>query len=114
MTGFGTVVQVTNLKSAVQAARSAPCYLMGWQVPNVGTARRFLKFYDALPSAIVAGTTVGLFELMIPPNDGGFITMLPKPIAIKNALSLRATTARGWTDTTDPSDYEVEPVFFFA
>lgn len=113
MTGFCREIQITNVKSAIQAVNNGPTYLLGWQFQNVNAARRFVKLYDAIATNVTPGTTVGRRDVMVPAGDS-LILMLTKPLFYPNGISVRATTARGWTDTTDPADHDIECVFYIA
>lgn len=80
-------------------------------VTNLGTAKRYLKFYDALAADVVVGTTVPDLTFPVPAqadgNGGGFLLPIPSGMHFATACTVAATTGIADNDTGAPSANEV-------
>ena len=78
---------------------------------NLGTAPRYLKFYNATAATVVVGTTTPVLTYPIPTqgdsNGAGFSLSIPNGIAFGTAITIAATTGFAVADTGAPGANEV-------
>lgn len=78
---------------------------------NLGSAVRYLKFYDATVASVVVGTTVPDLTFPVPTqgdsNGAGFVLSIPGGIPFGTAITVAATTGFADNDSVDPGANEV-------
>lgn len=78
---------------------------------NLGTAPRYLKFYNATAANVTVGTTTPVLTFPIPTqgdsNGAGFTFSIPNGIAFSTAITIAATTGFADNDTGAPGANEV-------
>lgn len=78
---------------------------------NLGSAVRYLKFYDDTVGNVVVGTTVPDLTFPIPTqgdsNGAGFTLTIPGGIPFGTAITVAATVGFADNDSADPGDNEV-------
>lgn len=78
---------------------------------NVGTAPRYLKFYNATAATVIVGTTTPDLTFPVPSagsaNGSGFTISIPNGIAFSTAITIAATTGVADNDSGAPGANEV-------
>lgn len=107
-TTFYKNLDIDNTEDAVKASAGQVYWI---HCINLGTAVRYLKFYDATVASVIVGTTVPDLTFPIPTqgdsNGAGFTLTIPNGIEFGTAITVAATTGFADNDAGDPGANEV-------
>lgn len=107
-----------DLDESEEQIKATAGQVYGWQITNVATTPRYVKFYNATAATVVVGTTAPAFTLEIPSQGDANAAGVVMPIAamgieFTTAITVAATTGAADNDTGAPGAGEVKIAVFY-
>lgn len=97
-TGAASVTPVTSpLIPAGQSVKGSAGRVVGYDLENQATTRRFVKFFNA--TSVTMGTTSALFEVALDPAQSKTVS-IPGGVGFATGIMIAVTSGRGLTDNT--------------
>lgn len=99
-----------DLDDTEEEVKATAGQVYGWNITNLATGTRYVKFYNATAANVTVGTTTPLFTLAIPGNatdDTMLAQALAHGITFDTAITWAATTGLADNDTGAPGANEV-------
>jgi hypothetical protein len=92
-----------TVDSAAQAVKGTPGKLYGWNIVNLHSSAIYVKFYNEAAATVNPATAVPIKTLMVPALGTVYQAPECRQTSFATALSVRAVTGSGDTNTTAPT-----------